>query len=129
MCGRSKCLASARAMVPLPLAAGPSTAITGAWRTRGPLASFALASFAESSVKAGSVKRCALTVGHAYGKAPPASDPVLRPPICPRIFVKRLETYFHGETRMGHQAHLPQVLDPLLRSRQGQSGALHRLRT
>ena len=28
MCGRSKCLASARAMVPLPLAAGPSTAMT-----------------------------------------------------------------------------------------------------
>src|SRR3990170_8193145 len=123
MCGRSKCAASARAIVPLPLAAGPSTAITGACRTRGP---FALS--VESSVKAGLVKRRALTVGHAYGKAPAASDPVLRRSICPRIFVKRLETNFHGETRMGHQAHLPQVLDPLLRSRQGQSGALHRLR-
>ncbi len=48
-------------MVPLPLAAGPSTAITMARLARGP---FGL-------VKAGSVKRGALTVGHAYGKAPP----------------------------------------------------------
>ena len=29
---------------------------------------------------------------------------------------------------MGHQAHLPQVLDPLLRPRQGGSGSLHQLR-
>jgi uncharacterized protein (TIGR02300 family) len=39
-------------------------------------------------VKAGSVKRGALTVGHAYGKAPAASDPVHRRSICPRIFEK-----------------------------------------
>ena len=32
MCGSPKCLASARAMVPFPLAAGPSTAIS----SRGP---------------------------------------------------------------------------------------------
>ena len=74
-----------------------------------------------------SVKRRALTGGHAYGKAPPAQfRRSADGPAGPHL--EKLETNFHGEARMGHQAHLPQVLDPLLRSRQGQSGALHRLR-
>ena len=34
MCGRPKCFASARAIVPLPLAAGPSTAMTRMGRLR-----------------------------------------------------------------------------------------------
>jgi hypothetical protein len=72
MCGSSKCFAKARAIVPLPLAAGPSTAITGAALVRGPREPAGAS--VESLVKAGSVKPRALTVRHAYGKAPPASD-------------------------------------------------------
>src|SRR5918997_2499996 len=59
MCGRSKWRASARAMVPLPLAAGPSTAIRR--RSRG-----------ARSLSCCSVKRRALTGVRAYGKAPAA---------------------------------------------------------
>ena len=55
MGGRPKCRASARAIVPLPLAAGPSTAITKA---------FCEATGALSLAKAG-----ALTGPYRYGKA------------------------------------------------------------
>ena len=55
MCGRPKCLASARAIVPFPLAAGPSTAMTD------PL-------FAANSTPYLFRPR-ALTGAYAYGKA------------------------------------------------------------
>ena len=46
----------------------------------------------------------------AYGKAPPtAAGASLRRP-------SPMENRPDGQTRMGHQTHLPQVLDPLLRS-------------
>ena len=56
MCGSAKCLASARAMVPFPLAAGPSTAITGAL-------------FVGVLDPICSAKTGALTGAYAYGKA------------------------------------------------------------
>ena len=56
MNGKAKCFASARAMVPFPLAAGPSTAITGA-----------LFFFEFEAISA--AKRAALTGAYAYGKA------------------------------------------------------------
>src|SRR5687768_146821 len=113
MWGRLKCLASARAMVPLPLAAGPSTAI----RIRsGAGFSFSLCSF----------KRCALTGLQAYGKAPAARCRAAFEELPDRT--RNWSETHHGEARMGRQAHLPQVLDPLLRPRQGRPGALHRMR-
>src|SRR5947209_2675694 len=57
MCGRPKWPASARAMVPLPLAAGPSTAITGPFSLR-----------SVNPISSG-FRRAALTGAYAYGKA------------------------------------------------------------
>ena len=111
MCGRPKCAASARAIVPLPLAAGPSTAMT-----ERPCAVRRSIRYPRSSARA-------LTGAYAYGKARRRTPGAARRPT---TFYWRLDP--HGEARMGHQAHLPQVLDPLLRSRQGRSGALHRMR-
>src|SRR4029079_3080882 len=109
MWGNPKCRASARAIVPLPLAAGPSTATTRAF--------FGLLDLRSSA------NRRALTGPYRYGKARPRT-----PGEAPRgNYSTGVETQ-DGEARMGQQAHLPQVLDPLLRPRQGQSGALHRMR-
>ena len=59
MCGKQKCFASARAIVPLPLAAGPSTAITGPF------------SFASLNPTSSAWRGAALTGAYAYGKARP----------------------------------------------------------
>src|SRR5574338_350536 len=81
MCGSWKCSASARAMVPLPLAAGPSTAITRSLRP--PLA---VGGFdAMSSAKAG-----ALTGQYRYGKARPRTPPGSRSGP-PNSYWRRLE--------------------------------------
>src|SRR5438270_1745208 len=114
MCGRPKCLASALAIVPLPLAAAPSTAITSAVRVeRRPVSFDAF----------WSAKARALTGANAYGKARRQT---------PSGASRATQTYWsldpHGESRMGRQAHLPQVLDPLLRPWEGRSRALHRMR-
>src|SRR5436305_2678706 len=72
-------------------------------------------------------KRGALTGAYAYGKArrrTPGQSIFWGPR--PMKFDWRREP--HGEARMGHQAHLPQVLDPLLRPRKGRPGSLHRMR-
>src|SRR3982751_2521243 len=100
-------------MVPLPLAAGPSTAMT-----RSPRAGL----FAPDFDPISSAKPRALTGPYRYGKARP------RTPAMPATNDIYLELDPHGEARMGHQAHLPQVLDPLLRPRHRKSGALHQLR-
>ena len=63
MCGRPKCLARARAIVPFPLAAGPSTAITNPLR-------------GDTSVPRFLFKRRALTGADGYGKAPPNAGAV-----------------------------------------------------
>jgi hypothetical protein len=63
MWGKPKCAAIARAMVPLPLAAGPSTAMTNL-RLRAPFAALFDAPFL--------AKPRALTGAYRYGKAPAA---------------------------------------------------------
>src|SRR5690348_8608969 len=75
MCGRLKWLASARAIVPFPLAAGPSTAIT---RPR----------LCVSLDGGASFKKRALTAPNAYGKAPAER--------CRRLFRQR-ENSLSGE--------------------------------
>ena len=57
MCGRPKCFARARAIVPFPLAAGPSTAMTKAL-------------FVGELNPISPAKGRALTGAYAYGKAP-----------------------------------------------------------
>src|SRR3954462_5531633 len=109
MCARPKWRASARAIVPLPLAAGPSPAMTTLRRRLFDALFLA--------------KRRALTGPYRYGKAPRE-----RRRQAAAAIEFELEKPKHGEARMGHQAHLPQVLDPLLRPDQRQSGALHRMR-
>src|SRR4029079_8465214 len=96
-------------IVPLPLAAGPSTAITRA-------------GFGEIDALS-SAKARALTGPYRYGKARRRTP---GEPARQILFYWSLNP--HGEARMGHQAHLPQVLDPILRPDQRQSGALHRMR-
>src|SRR6059058_607170 len=104
----------ARAMVPFPLAAGPSTAITR---------SAFDGLFAPDFFPISLAKPRALTGPYRYGKARPRTPPEDR---SAQEF--KLETTCNGEARMGRQAHLPQVLDPLLRPRRREPGALHQLR-
>src|SRR6185295_436159 len=108
MCGRSKWSARARAIVPLPLAAGPSTAITRL-------------SFGERS-RAILLRRFDSAISLWQG-APPNAARSLE-----RLAEFKLELISNGEARVGHQAHLPQVLDAFLRPRQRGAGALHQLR-